>query len=285
MPDYHTGDEVLASIDHDPDGALSVSVVDRWRLPALGLLFGVFVLIVVAVAGWRGLRSLVGLGVTVVLTIRLLIPLLLAGWNPVLLAVGLGIVMTVLTFTVTLGINNVSVAAALGTSGGLVITGLLAAIAPALAQFTAARGSENAIYVQQLAGGKIDLGGLLLAAVVFGSLGVLNDVSVGQAATVDELQERRSLARANELYRRAMNVGVSHIGATINTLVMAYLGTALPLLVLIALQVKGLALVVNQELIASEIVRTLIGSIGLVSAVPLTTLLAVHLVQRGRFVG
>jgi len=143
-----------------------------------------------------------------------------------------------------------------------------------LAQFTPAQGSETVIYLQQLVGDKIDLSGLLLAAVIFGALGVLNDVAIGQAATVDELALADPTLSRRQLYRRAMNVGIAHLAATVNTLVFAYLGTALPLLVLLSLQLEQLSLSVNQELLAVEIVRAAVGSIGILAAVPATTAIA-----------
>jgi uncharacterized membrane protein len=274
IPDYHVGDEVLVAIDHLPDGTSQVSVVDRWRLPLVGGLVGLFALVTIAVAGWRGLRALVSLALTLVLAIRVLIPLLLSGWQPVGLAISLGILITAVSFLLTQGFTRTTLAAILGTSIGLGLTGLLAVLVTGLAQFTPAQGSETVIYLQQIVGDKIDLSGLLLAAVIFGALGVLNDVAIGQAATVQELALADPGLSRRELYGRAMNVGVAHLAATVNTLVFAYLGTALPLLVLLSLQLAQFSLSVNQELVAVEIVRAAVGSIGILAAVPATTAIA-----------
>ncbi len=274
LPDYHVGDDVLVAIDQLPDGTSQVAVVDRWRLPLLGGLLGLFAVVTVVVAGWRGLRALVSLALTLVLAIRVLIPLLLSGWQPVGLAIGLGILITIVSFMLTQGLSRTTLAAILGTSIGLGITGLLAVVVTGLAQFTPAQGSETVIYLQQLLGDKIDLSGLLLAAVIFGALGVLNDVAIGQAATVDELALADPTLGRRQLYQRAMNVGIAHLAATVNTLVFAYLGTALPLLVLLSLQLQQFSLSVNQELLAVEIVRAVVGSIGILAAVPATTAIA-----------
>ncbi len=274
IPDYHVGDQVLVAIDHLPDGTAQVSVVDRWRLPLVGGLVGLFALVTIAVAGWRGLRALVSLALTLVLAIRVLIPLLLSGWQPVGLAISLGVLITAVSFLLTQGFTRTTLAALLGTSIGLGLTGLLAVLVTGLAQFTPAQGSETVIYLQQIVGDKIDLSGLLLAAVIFGALGVLNDVAIGQAATVEELALADPGLTRRELYGRAMNVGVAHLAATVNTLVFAYLGTALPLLVLLSLQLQQFSLSVNQELVAVEIVRAAVGSIGILAAVPATTAIA-----------
>ncbi len=277
LPDYRVGDEVVAAIDVQPDGTEAVAVVDRWRLPLLQGLVGAFALVTVAVAGWRGLRSLVSLALTLVLTMQLLIPLLLAGWSPVGLAVGFGILVTVATLLLTQGLSRSTIAAILGTAIGLAITGVLAFAITTLARFTVAQGSEQVVSLQQLGGDRIDLSGLLLAAVIFGGLGVLNDVAVSQAVTVEELNDLDPALSKGQLYARTMRVGVAHLGATINTLVFAYLGTALPLLVLLALQIQNLNVTLSEEVIAVEIVRTVVGSIGILCAVPFATAIAAWL--------
>ena len=282
LPDYAVGDEVIVAIDTDPDGNVTFAVLDRWRLPLLRNLVGAFAIVTILVAGWRGIRALVSLALTLVLALKVLIPALLAGWNPVVLAISLGTIITIGTLALTQGLNRQTLAATLGTIIGLLVTGVLAVFVTAAAQFTVAQGSEQIVFLEQLTEGRIDLSGLLLAAVIFGGLGVLNDVAISQAATVDELLDvDPSLGRA-ELYQRTMRVGTAHLAATVNTLVFAYLGAALPLLVVLALQVETFSLSVNEEIIAVEVVRTIVGSIGILLAVPATTAIAVWLAGRTR---
>jgi uncharacterized membrane protein len=281
LPDYAVGDEVVVAVDRQPDGTTTFSVVDRWRLPLIGGLALVFALVTIAVAGWRGVRSLVALALSLVLAIRVLIPLLLAGWNPLVLAIGLGALVTVVSFVLTQGLTRTTVSAIAGTLAGLLITGVLAAVVTTLARFTPAQGSEHVLAIGQLAGETIDLSGLLLAAVVFGGLGVLNDVAISQAATVEELRSVDPTLDRRALYRRTMNVGIAHLAATVNTLVFAYLGSALPLLVLFSIQVRGLGFPLNEEIIAVEVVRTLVGSVGIVLTVPITTAIAVRVLTSG----
>ncbi len=137
------------------------------------------------------------------------------------------------------------------------------------------------VAIGQLAGSRIDLSGLLLAAVVFGALGVLNDVAMSQAATVEELRSVDPTLGDRTLYRRTMNVGIAHLSASVNTLFFAYLGTALPLLVLFAVQVRGLGFPLSEEIVAVEVVRTLVGAMGIVATVPITTAIAVRMTSRG----
>jgi len=280
LPDYQAGDEVIVALDTDPDGNQATSVIDRWRLPVLEYLVGAFAIVTIIVAGWRGIRALVSLALTLVLAVKLLIPLLLAGWNPVGLAISLGTLITIASLLLTQGFTRATLAAVLGTAIALAATGVLAVITTQAARFTTAQGSEQIVYLQQLAGDRLDLSGLLLAAVIFGGLGVLNDVAISQAATVEELHAVSPSMSRRELFTRTMNVGIAHLAATVNTLVFAYLGAALPLLVLLALQIESVGLSVNEEIVAVEVVRTIVGSIGILLAVPITTAIACWLAVR-----
>ena len=262
------------AIDLQPDGTVTYSVIDRWRAPILLTIVGALALVTIAIAGWRGLRALTSLAITVVVVIRLLIPLLLNGYSPVGLAIGLGILISILSLLMTQGFSRPTWAAVAGTAVGLVVTGILAVVVSSAAQFTSAQGSEEIGVIAQIAGGTIDLSGLLLAAVIFGGLGVLNDVAITQAVTIDEFRSIDPTMPRRELYRRAMSVGTAHLAATVNTLVFAYLGSALPIIVLLALQIHRLDLAINDEHIAVEVVRTVVGAIGILSAVPLTTAIA-----------
>ena len=159
------------------------------------------------------------------------------------------------------------------------MAGLIAAGVTAAAQFTYT--SSDLAYIVTQGGSGLDLRGILLAAVILGSLGVLDDVTVTQAVVVDELSERGGL-EGRELFHSALGIGRSHIGATVNTLFLAYVGASLPLLVVLLINNQPTALIWNNEEIATEIVRTLAGSLGIVAAVPLTTFVATLLVGAAR---
>jgi len=278
-PDFDVGDEVIVNISTDPDFGF-VAVNDRYRVPTLTLLLGLFAVAVTVVGGWRGVRSLIALALTLAVIVRLVVPMILAGWDPAWVAIGAATGVTVATFLLTEGARRQTVAAALGTAISLTLVAVLAAIFDALSRFTPLRGSESAGFLIQLGGTDLDLGGLVLAAVIFGALGVLDDVTVTQAATVQELYESDPRVSRLTLAGRAMNVGRSHIAATVNTLVLAYVGASLPLIVLFAAGRQDPLLVVSGEVVAVEVVRALVGSIGIVAAVPITTAIAVALMGR-----
>jgi len=280
VPRYDVGDEVIVNISQQGEDANYVAVADRFRVPALASLLGLFAVAVTLVGGWRGVRSLIALALTLAVIIRIVVPLLLAGWNPVLLAVGSATLVTLATLLLTEGARPTTIAAAAGTFICLALTATLVFVFNALARFTELQGSGDLVYLQTVGRPELDLGGLLLAAVIFGALGILDDVTITQAATVHELYEADPRVERGVLFRRAMNVGRSHISATVNTLVLAYVGASLPLIVLFNAGQQDPFLTVSGEIVAVEVVKALVGSIGIVAAVPATTAIAVMLVGR-----
>jgi uncharacterized membrane protein len=280
VPRYGVGDEVIVNISQQGEDADFAAVADRYRIPALGALIGLFAVAVTVVGGWRGVRSLIALALTLAVIIRVVVPLLLAGWSPVPLAVAAATLVTIATFLLTEGARPTTIAAAAGTFICLALTGLLAIAFNAIAQFTELQGSPDLVYLQTVGRPELDLGGLLLAAVIFGALGILDDVTVTQAATVHELYEADPHVSRVTLFGRAMNVGRSHISATVNTLALAYVGASLPLIVLFNAGGQDPLLTASGEVVAVEIVKAMVGSIGIVAAVPATTAMAVLLVSR-----
>ena len=173
------------------------------------------------------------------------------------------------------GFNALTHVALLGATGALAITVMLSAIMTNLARFSGLAGEES-LYLTVFGG--IDVAGLLLAGIVLGALGALDDVTVTQASTVWELRKANPSLGVTELMARGMQVGRDHIASTVNTLLLAYAGASIPLLLLFALSQQSLGVVANSEVVAVEIVRTLVGSIGLVAAVPITTWMAARTV-------
>jgi uncharacterized membrane protein len=279
LPRYQIGDEVVISASLEPDDTF-IAVSDLYRIPALGLLVATFAVAVTVVGGWRGVRSLIALALTLVVIVRLVVPLILSGYNPVWVAIIFATGVTVVTFLLTEGARPQTLAAALGTFVSLALVAVLAVVFDGLARFTTLLGSEDATFLQAVGLGDIDVGGLLLAAIIFGALGILDDVTITQAATIAELHETDPRASRTQLARRGMNVGRSHIAATVNTLVLAYVGASLPLIVVFAAGRQDPFLTASAEIVAVEVVRALVGSIGIVAAVPVTTAIMTLLIGR-----
>jgi len=279
LPRYNVGDEVVINAAQGPDREV-ITVGDLYRIPVLAILLGIFAVAVTVVGGWRGVRSLIALALTLVVIVKIVVPLILAGRDPVWVAILAATGVTIATFLLTEGFRTQTLAAGVGTFASLALVAGLALMFDQLARFTQFRGSEDATYLQAVGLPNIDIGGLLLAGIIFGALGILDDVTLTQAATVSELNEASPSLSRVVLATRAMNVGRSHIAATVNTLFLAYIGASLPLIVLFAAGRQDPLLTASSEVVAVEVVRAVVGSIGIVLAVPLTTAVAAALVDR-----
>ena len=246
--------------------------VDRDRRTPLVWLAGLFALVVVALGRLRGALALVGMAVTVVVLIAFVAPSVLDGNDPVLVAIVAAAVIAFVSLYLTHGLNSHTTVALAGTLASLGLTLGLSRVFFGLAEFTGLATEEG--LTLPLIAGDVDLASLLLGGAIIGALGALDDVTVTQVATVAELRYRRPDLPRRELISSGIRVGREHIAATVNTLLLAYAGAGLPLVLLFAVSDQSLAMVANSELIAVEIVRTLCGSLGLVAAVPVTTVLA-----------
>lgn len=275
---YEVGDEVYAFEETDIDGNTVYRIADYNRLPALGWLAALFFASVAAVSRWKGVKSLFVLLLTFIIILQFIIPRIIAGNDPVLISVIGGIVIVGLAIFITEGYTKKSKVA----FGSVLITLLfvlgLTAVFPEYAKLTG-MGSEEALVLSGLDGVTVNIKGLLLAGMIIVSLGVIDDLILTQVSVVEELCSEGTCYNKKELFTRAMSVGQSHVSAMINTLFFAYAGAALPLLVVFSTGVSGnitFLQAVNLEFIAIEVVRTFIGSISMVLAVPVATWLAVR---------
>jgi uncharacterized membrane protein len=242
----------------------------------LALLFGVAV---IALGRFQGVRALAGLVVTGVVLIGFLFPALLEGRAPVPVALVAAGVIALTSLYMTHGVSERTTVALLGTLAALGLTGLLASVFAAATRLTGF-GSEDALYLRVVADA-VDIRGLVLAGIIIGSLGVLDDVTITQVSAVWQLHSANPSYGLVELYRSAVTIGRDHIASAVNTLVLAYAGAALPLLLYYTQLGRSLTDVAVREIVAVEIVRTLTGSIGLIAAVPLTTIVGAVVVTRG----
>lgn len=249
-------------------------IADQVRTDPLLILFIIFVALVILVSKWRGLGSLVGMIVSMVVIVYFVLPKIAAGNNPILIAIIGSLLIIPATFYPSHGLNHKTTLAIIATLIALIVTGFLASFFIGLSKLTGLA-SEEAGFLQAMYPGLFNMQGLLLAGVIVGVLGVLDDVTVSQVAIVQQLKIANPSLDLKELYKRAMDVGHDHISSMVNTLVLVYAGASLPLLLLFNDAAKPFAEVVNYEIIAEEVVRTLVGSIGLILAVPISTLLAV----------
>lgn len=261
-----------------PDG-LTYDIVDRQRGLGLWLLAGVFALALAVVGGWRGLTALAGLAVTVSLLVWFVVPAVLAGEPPLLVAlVGATVIMLVVLY-LTHGPAVSTTVAVLGTLASFTLTGVLAAATVPLLHLTGIT-DDLSMAVQTTYG--VDTRGLLVAGIVIGALGVLDDVTVTQAVSVEELARANPDYTWRQLYAAGGRVGRAHIASVVNTIVLAYAGSSLPLLVLTLAESRSPGDVATDQFIAQEVVRSLVATLGIIAAVPLTTALASVVARRVR---
>ena len=272
-PEFVEGDRVVL---YDQGGNARLDrryqFADRERRPVLLFVTLAFALAVVALGRWRGLASLAGLAISVVVLTVFIIPSILSGRPATLVAVVGAAAIAYTALYLSHGFNPHTHVALLGTLGALALTVVLSALVTALAQLSGFA-SEEALLVSQL-GATVDVSGLILAGIVLGAVGALDDVTVTQTSAVWELRLANPALSGGPLLRAALRVGRDHVVSSVNTLLLAYAGAAIPLLILFSLSDLGLGTVANSEIVATEIIRTLVGSIGLVAAVPITTWLA-----------
>ncbi|MEH1015435.1 YibE/F family protein [Micromonospora sp. CPCC 206060] len=281
-PSVAVGDEIILVelIDPADPEATSYNIAEHQRGEPLLWLAAVFAAAIVAFGRWRGLAALAGLGASFAILLTFVLPGISAGRSPLLVAVvGAALIMFVVLY-LTHGVTAQTSVAVLGTLGSLVLTGVLGAVATAATHLTG-YGSEDATTLSMLQA-DIDLRGILLAGIIIGSLGVLDDVTVTQAATVTELAHANPGLSRLQLYRAATRVGRAHIASTVNTIVLAYAGASLPLLLLLVADSRPVGQILTSEFLAQEIVRSGVATLGLIAAVPLTTGLAALVSTAGR---
>ncbi|MFA5932604.1 MAG: YibE/F family protein [Microgenomates group bacterium] len=270
---YGAGDEVVVTKTKDPDNKDLFYITDKIRRGALLWLALIFVALTFAVGRLKGIASLAGMGLSFLVIFMFILPKISEGADPILISILGSLLIIPITFYLSHGWNRKTTIAIFGTIIALIITGVLANIFVEAAKLTGFI-SEEANFLQTIKQGTINIRGLFLAGIIIGTLGVLDDVTVSQAAIVQQLKEANSKLKPEELYRRAMDIGKDHIASMVNTLILVYAGASLPLLLLFINNPHPFSEVINYEMIASEIIRTLVGSIGLILAVPITSIIA-----------
>lgn len=236
----------------------------------------IFLSLLLIFGGGQGVRGLLSLGGSLFLIIYFLMPNILGGMSPVLVSVIAASLIIILGSYITHGFNRTTSAAVLSMIITVVFTGILAKIAVNAARLSG--NSEEAFFLNLKLGGEIDLVGILMGGIIIGLLGVLYDVAISQAISVEELFRFIPNTNSKMVYKRAIRMGREHIGALVNTLAIAYVGASLPLFLLLFSDGQNPFLItVNQEIISAEIIRTLVGTIGIILAVPITTLIAIYM--------
>lgn len=274
------GDKVLLEAEVVEGELVSAYIADHIRDTFIYLLIGLFVLLVLLIGGKSGLRSLLGLLITIVLIAQVFLPLLFRGYQPLPLAVLLSVLSIIITMVIIGGINRKTLAAIVGTASGVLVAGVLAYAFGNLTKLTGLSHEETQMLMYIPQETQFNYQGLLFAGIMIGALGAVMDVGMSVASSMFEIKQVSPQISLWDLFRSGMNVGRDVMGTMTNTLILAYLGSSTPLLLLFYAYNVPIQRILNLDTIGTELVRALSGSIGMVAAIPLTALVAAWLAMR-----
>lgn len=275
---YKVGDKVIVSYDQNEAGEYNFYIIDFVRTPILLYLTIIFILVVLVIGGKKGFFSILSLALTFFLIIKVLVPLVFRGWDPLWTGIGISFLILLVLIYFTEGWNKKSHLAVLTIAISLLITAILAWIFGSSARLSGT-GNEEVIFLIDTLDVPISFHRLLLASIIIGALGVLDDIVVGQIEAVYQLKEANPNLKPQQVFKMGLKVAHTHLGAIINTLFLAYVSASLPLVLLFNVKQEPFltaAQIINNENIATEIVRTLVGVIGICLAAPLATFLAAY---------
>jgi len=239
-----------------------------------------FTILLIIIGKFKGVRAAIALSITAVAIIKILLPMILKGYNPILISVALGIALTIITLLIISGIKRKTLSAIIGTSSGILIGGVLALIFGNLSNLTGLSGEEARMLAYIPQDISFDYRGILFAGIILASLGAVMDVSLSISSSMFEIAKADPAIKKNNLISAGMNVGRDIIGTMSNTLILVYIGSALPLMLLFLAYDISFVEIINKDIIASEIIRALSGSIGLIAAIPITVFISANIFGR-----
>jgi uncharacterized membrane protein len=276
------GETVVIERLQKSDGTVDYQLKEKYRIPGMIALVVFFLLLAFVVGGKRGLTSLLGLGVSIAILLLLIIPWIIRGGDPFMVSLIGAVLIACTSLYLAHGFNKRTSIAFLSTITTLALAAILDVIFVHVAKLFG-MGSDESLYLQMGALQNVNLRGLLLGGIIIGCLGVLDDITTAQTATIDEVSKANPSLTAKELRAAGKSVGGEHIASLINTLALAYVGASMPLLLLLETSTDfPLWVTLNGEFLAEEIIRTLVGSSTLLLAVPIATWLAAHFFRGGR---
>ena len=273
------GDKIFLNQTIGVDGVEFYTFKETNRVQGLLFFIGLFVVVYFLFTGKHGIRALLSLLGSFMIIVYFLLPRLLTGASPLLTSIFFAVIILFIVMYVTHGFNRKTTAAFLGTSVSVLLTAFIAYYA---VLFTNLSGffSDEAVFLNIGTSGILNMRGLLLGAIIIGMIGVLDDIAITQASAVQEISEVGKHLSKKQIFTRSLRIGKDHMGASINTLALAYTGASLPLLLLFSMSSAPFEVIVSREIFATELVRTIGGSFGLLFAMPLTTLFAVFFLEK-----
>lgn len=277
---YAVGDKIVATKVTDENGKAQYYISDRYRFPSIILLFLIFFGLTVGISKMKGLSSIIALVFSVAVLANYVVPNIINGQDPFLTCIIGALLITPLSLYLAHGFNKRTSLSLLSTMLSIVISAVLAVVFVDIAKLFGT-GSEDAFILKTGLLTNLNLKGLLLGGIIFGAVGVLDDVTTAQTAAIDEIKKANDSLGFRELLTKGISVGKEHISSLVNTLVLAYVGSSFPLLILFSLNNDiPIWIKYNSEFIVEEVVRTLVGSTTLVLAVPISTVIAAYFLGR-----
>ena len=278
------GNKIMVSISKTPDNVVNAYFVDYVRITPIFWLTIIFAIAIVAISAWKGIRAILSMAFSLYIIIGYIIPHILTGEDPLKISIIGSVILLGVSLYITYGWTLKTHASVVSMVLVLLLTGALSGLFVVFAKLNGT-GDENVMFLMQVMDTPINLRGLLLGGMIIGALGVLDDLVTTQSSAVFELHHANPALGFRRLYKSAMRIGQDHVAATVNTLVLAYAGASLPMLLMFSLGRGDYGYLVNFSFIAEEVVRTLVGSLGLIAAVPITTTIAIFLAQKADSLG
>lgn len=275
------GDKVVVNIEEHDDEP-SVFISDYSRGDYTLYLTILFVVLILLVGKSKGVKAIISLSLTMVSIIYILLPAILKGANPIPISILIAIGITVVTIFLVGGINSKSISTIIGTVSGVVIAGLISYFVGTRIKLTGLHSEEASMLMHIPQGITFNFKNLLFSGIILGALGAIMDVGMSVASSIDEINKANQKLTQKELFQSGMNVGKDIMGTMTNTLILAYAGSSIPVLLLFMSYETSMIKIINLDIIATEIIRSLSGSIGLVLTIPITALVASFLIKRDK---
>lgn len=272
--DAKVGDELYCIIERNEDGDIVKGYIDKVKRDKyLIYLVGIFIILTILVGGFKGVKTLITLGITMV-GVYYMLKGIINGQNPVAMSIIVSVVVTIITMLVIAGFNRKAISAILGTLSGVIIAGVIALIIGYYANLSGLGSSEAQMLLYSTGSIKLDFKGILFASILLGTLGAVMDVCMSISSSITELKDNNPLMTIGQLFKSGMNIGKDVMGTMSNTLILAYAGTSMCLMLLFMVNDMSITNIVNMDFIATEIVRAMAGTIGLIISIPITAIIA-----------
>lgn len=274
------GDKIIVAID-DMGSEKQIYISDYYRNNVLIVLVFIFLGLLIIIGKYKGFKSVITISLTMFLIFRVLIPGILAGYNSLVLSIIISAVITILTIFIVSGLNKKSLAAIIGTVCGVVIAGIISVIVGNTIEITGMMPDEAAMlqYLPNAIG--LNYKNLLFSGILLGALGAVMDVAMSIASSIKEIYNANPLIESKSLFKAGMAVGHDIMGTMANTLILAYTGSSIPLLLILNASGESFSSIVNMDIVATEVVRSLAGSIGLIVTIPITAFISVIFLKKG----